>query len=78
MGAAPPQPWGWNPSPPTEHPVESGHLCILLRMTTNGLAAVYRRYNACCNEHRFEDLHEFVAPGGCRGSRLAAARAGPS
>ena len=21
----------------------------------------YRRYNACCNEHRFEDLGEFVA-----------------
>jgi predicted ester cyclase len=31
-------------------------------MTDNGLAAFYRRYNACCNEHRFEDLREFVAP----------------
>ena len=26
------------------------------------LAAFYRRYNASCNEHRFEDLGEFVAP----------------
>jgi predicted ester cyclase len=26
------------------------------RMTTNELAASYRRYNACRNEHRFEDL----------------------
>jgi hypothetical protein len=26
------------------------------RVTTNELAAFYRRYNACCNEHRFEDL----------------------
>jgi predicted ester cyclase len=25
------------------------------------LAAFYRRYNACCNEHRFDDLAEFVA-----------------
>jgi len=25
------------------------------------LAAFYRSYNACCNEHRFEDLAEFVA-----------------
>jgi predicted ester cyclase len=33
------------------------------RMTDNGLAAFYRRYNACCNEHRFEDLPQFVAPG---------------
>jgi predicted ester cyclase len=30
-------------------------------MTNNDLAAFYRRYNACCNEHRFEDLAEFVA-----------------
>jgi predicted ester cyclase len=30
-------------------------------MTNDALAAFYRRYNACCNEHRFEDLHEFVA-----------------
>jgi predicted ester cyclase len=29
-------------------------------MTDNGLA-VYCRYNACCNEHRFDDLAEFVA-----------------
>jgi predicted ester cyclase len=26
------------------------------------LAAFYRRYNALCNEHRFHDLPEFVAP----------------
>jgi predicted ester cyclase len=31
------------------------------RMTDNGLAAFYRRYNACCNEHRFDDLAQFVA-----------------
>jgi predicted ester cyclase len=30
-------------------------------MTDNGLAAFYRRYNACCNEHRFDDLADFVA-----------------
>jgi hypothetical protein len=30
-------------------------------MTNTELAAFYRRYNACCNEHRFEDLAEFVA-----------------
>ena len=30
-------------------------------MTNDELAAFYRRYNACCNEHRFEDLDEFVA-----------------
>ncbi len=30
-------------------------------MTDNELAAFYRRYNACCNEHRFDDLGEFVA-----------------
>lgn len=30
-------------------------------MTNGELAAFYRRYNACCNEHRFEDLGEFVA-----------------
>ena len=30
-------------------------------MTRNGLAAFYRRYNACCNEHRFEDIAQFVA-----------------
>jgi predicted ester cyclase len=30
-------------------------------MTDEELAAFYRRYNACCNEHRFEDLAEFVA-----------------
>ena len=33
---------------------------IVARMTGNGLA-VYCRYNACCNEHRFDDLAEFVA-----------------
>jgi steroid delta-isomerase-like uncharacterized protein len=31
-------------------------------MTTSELAAFYRRYNTCCNEHRFEDLAQFVAP----------------
>src|SRR5918997_5928513 len=31
-------------------------------MTNSELAAFYRRYNALCNEHRFEDLAEFVAP----------------
>jgi predicted ester cyclase len=30
-------------------------------MTDNELEGFYRRYNACCNEHRFEDLAEFVA-----------------
>jgi steroid delta-isomerase-like uncharacterized protein len=30
-------------------------------MTDNDLEAFYRRYNACCNEHRFGDLVEFVA-----------------
>jgi predicted ester cyclase len=30
-------------------------------MADNGLAAFYRRYNACCNEHRFEELAAFVA-----------------
>jgi predicted ester cyclase len=30
-------------------------------MIDRELAAFYRRYNACCNEHRFEDLAEFVA-----------------
>jgi steroid delta-isomerase-like uncharacterized protein len=30
-------------------------------MTNDDLAAFYRRYNACCNEHRFDDLGEFVA-----------------
>jgi predicted ester cyclase len=30
-------------------------------MTDNELAAFYRRYNACCNEHRFDDLPEFVS-----------------
>jgi predicted ester cyclase len=31
-------------------------------MADDELAAFYRRYNACCNEHRFGDLGEFVAP----------------
>ena len=30
-------------------------------MIDDELAAFYRRYNACCNEHRIEDLAEFVA-----------------
>ncbi len=29
-------------------------------MSDDGLAAFYRRYNAYCNEHRFEDFGEFV------------------
>jgi predicted ester cyclase len=31
-------------------------------MTDAELAAFYRRYNACCNAHAFDDLGEFVAP----------------
>jgi predicted ester cyclase len=31
-------------------------------MTDDWLAAFYRRYNECCNAHRFDDLAEFVAP----------------
>jgi predicted ester cyclase len=30
-------------------------------MTHDELAAFYRRYNACCNEHRFDGFGEFVA-----------------
>ena len=30
-------------------------------MTNDELAAFYRRYNAFCNEHRYESLGEFVA-----------------
>lgn len=30
--------------------------------TDNHAIAFYRDYNACCNEHRFEDLDEYVAP----------------
>jgi predicted ester cyclase len=30
-------------------------------MTNDELASFYRRYNACCNEHRFDDFAEFVA-----------------
>ena len=30
-------------------------------MTDSELAEFYRRYNACCNEHRIADLGEFVA-----------------
>ncbi len=29
-------------------------------MSDDGPAAFYRRYNAYCNEHRFEDFGEFV------------------
>jgi predicted ester cyclase len=39
----------------------SNDLAILARMTDDALAAFYRRYNACCNANRFEDLAEFVA-----------------
>jgi predicted ester cyclase len=38
-----------------------GQPCTFARMTDNGLAALHRRYKACCNEHRFEDLAQFVA-----------------
>ncbi len=31
-------------------------------MTDEHLTALYRRYIACCNAHRFDDLAEFVAP----------------
>jgi predicted ester cyclase len=31
-------------------------------MTDHDLAGFYRRYNACCNEHRFDDFAEFVSP----------------
>ena len=30
-------------------------------MTDEDLAAFYRRYNACCNAHRFDDFGAFVA-----------------
>jgi predicted ester cyclase len=30
-------------------------------MTNDELAAFYRRYNECCNDHRVEDLGELVA-----------------
>jgi predicted ester cyclase len=30
-------------------------------MTDTDLGAFYRRYNACCNAHRFDDVAEFVA-----------------
>jgi predicted ester cyclase len=29
---------------------------------TDDLTAFYRRYNAACNEHRFDDFAEFVSP----------------
>ena len=35
--------------------------CTLLRMTDSELPEFYRRYIACCNEHRIADLGEFVA-----------------
>jgi predicted ester cyclase len=31
-------------------------------MTKQDLAAFYRRYNACCNAHAFEEFGAFVAP----------------
>jgi aspartyl-tRNA synthetase len=31
-------------------------------MTDEGLAPFYRRYNTYCNEHRFDEFDEFVAP----------------
>jgi aspartyl-tRNA synthetase len=30
-------------------------------MADDELAAFYRRYNACCNEHAYDDLRAFVA-----------------
>lgn len=30
-------------------------------MTNDELAAFYRRYNACCNAHAYDDLREFVS-----------------
>jgi predicted ester cyclase len=30
-------------------------------VTDDELASFYRRYNACCNEHRFDELGEFVS-----------------
>jgi predicted ester cyclase len=35
--------------------------CILARMTKDELRTFYRRYNACCNEHRVDGLCDFVA-----------------
>jgi predicted ester cyclase len=32
-------------------------------VTKDELAAFYRRYNACCNEHRFEDLAHLTDTG---------------
>jgi steroid delta-isomerase-like uncharacterized protein len=34
---------------------------MLSGVTKDELSALYRRYNACCNEHRFDDLGAFVA-----------------
>src|SRR3954451_21401712 len=31
-------------------------------MDDHDLAAFYRRYNAACNEHRFDDFAAFVSP----------------
>jgi predicted ester cyclase len=31
-------------------------------VTRDELAAFYRRYNAACNDHRFDDFAEFVSP----------------
>ena len=33
----------------------------LVGMTSDQLTTFYGHYNACCNEHRFEDLDQFVA-----------------
>lgn len=44
--------------PSNEHACDLG---ILVLMTNDELAAFYRRYNECCNDHRIEDLGEFVA-----------------
>ena len=49
------------PTTPTEHGCDRATLPSWRPMATDELAAFYRRYNACCNEHRFEDLREFVA-----------------
>src|SRR3954447_3651183 len=34
---------------------------ICARMADDELAAFYRRYNACCHEHAYDDLRELVA-----------------
>jgi predicted ester cyclase len=47
---------------PHFHPGDGTPAAHPLHVTHDELAAFYRRYNACCNGHRFADLREFVAP----------------